>query len=112
MQLEFIIILQILAVCSLMYGYLRKQPLFTVFAAVLFGILAIGYFNVEQTILVNNQTIINYSSATIDLVDYSYTQQTKQYSEAALAFLNMGFCGFSVFFFFTDVFYNQGGTYE
>jgi len=112
MQLEFIIILQILAVCSLMYGYLRKQPLFTVLAAVVFGILVIGYFNVEESVLTSNSTTISYSTPTIDLVEYTYREEVKQFSEPAMSFLNVGLFGLSILFFFTDVFYNQGGTYE
>jgi hypothetical protein len=104
MQIEFIIILQILGLISLIYGHSKKASLFTVFGAVVFGILAISYFNVEKTILVSDSTTISYDNDSSDLVNYTYREEVKQFSEIPMAFLNVGLIGVALLFFYMDTF--------
>lgn len=106
MQIQFIILMQLLGLICLFIGYGKKSAIFTAFGAILFGILAFGYYNVEETLLVSNNATIIETSNTTNTINYNYEVLTKQYKEMPMVALNIGLMGLAMLIFYSDTFGN------
>jgi hypothetical protein len=104
MLVEFMIVFQIVALLLLFWAFTRGGVITWAIAIVLFAILAMSFYNVEETkVLVTgiNDTTIN---TNVSHTDMSYTLYTKTSKDMPLAYLNMGLGGLCLVFMFMEIF--------
>jgi hypothetical protein len=104
MLIEFLILFEIIAIVILMMAFYKGGIVPYAVCIVLFAVLALSFFNVEETkTLVHSvtDTTINASTSTSVM---SYTQFNEQSKDTPLAFLNMGLGGLALVFFFIEIF--------
>lgn len=104
MLVEFMIVFQIVALLLLFWAFSRGGVMTWAIAMVLFGIMAMSFYNVEETkVLVTgiNDTTIN---ATTSHTEMDYQIYTKTSKDMPLAYLNMGLGGMCLLFMFMEIF--------